>query len=367
MSSFLQNAYKDKTVLVTGHTGFKGSWLLLWLAELGAKVIGYSLEPHTEPSIFNAINLREKVTHIIGDVNDHGALCSLFKKYQPEFVFHLAAQSLVRRSYEEPMLTYQTNVMGTLNVLEAIRKIGSVKACVIVTSDKCYENREISYCYKETDPLGGYDLYSSSKGCAELLTSAYRRSFFNPEDYNKTHSLALSSARAGNIIGGGDWADNRIIPDCVRALSKGESIVVRNPEATRPWHYVLECLSGYLLLGALMRKDGVKYSDAWNFGPKEENEMSVEELVKLTIKYWGNGKYARDTAPHPHEAGLLKLDISKACGLLHWDPIYKVSEAMERTVKWYRLFYSNASVEDLRKFTINEIRGYQSSMKRGWN
>ena len=233
-----------------------------------------------------------------------------------------------------------------------------------MTSDKCYENIETGHSYKETDPLGGYDPYSSSKGCEELLTAAYRRSFFNPEHYNKKHKVALSSARAGNIIGGGDWADNRIIPDCVRALSKGEPIVIRNPEAIRPWNYVLESLSGYLLLGSLMRKHGVKYSDAWNFGPNEESEMSVEELVKLSIQYWGNGKYIRDAAIHSHEAGLLKLDISKASRLLCWSPIYKISEAVERSVNWYRLFYSNALAEDLRKFTVNEIMEYQYNLKK---
>jgi len=358
VNSSFQNVYKDKTVLITGHTGFKGSWLSLWLAELGAKIIGYSLEPPTEPNLFNSINLQERITHIIGDVRDESRLLSLFEEYQPEFVFHLAAQSLVRRSYKEPKLTYQTNVMGTVNILEAIRKTNSVKVCIIVTSDKCYENRESVHCYKETDPLGGYDPYSSSKGCAELVTAAYRRSFFNPEYYNKTHNLALSSVRAGNIIGGGDWAGNRIIPDCVRALSKGEPIIVRNPEAIRPWHYVLEPLSGYLLLGALMSKDGVKYSDAWNFGPEEESETSVEELVKLTIKYWGRGNYVRDTATHPHEANLLKLDISKTCKMLSWKPIYEISETVEKTVKWYKSFYSNVPAEKLQQFIVNEIADY---------
>ncbi len=362
MNNLFSNAYKDKTVLVTGHTGFKGSWLSLWLAELGAKVIGYSLEPPTEPSLFKALGLQERITHIIGDVEDHERLLALFEKYRPEFVFHLAAQSLVRRSYREPRLTYQTNVIGTVNILEAIRKTNSVRACVIVTSDKCYENRESLHCYKETDPLGGYDPYSSSKGCAELLTAAYRRSFFNSENYSKTHSVALSSARAGNIIGGGDWADDRIIPDCVKALSQEESIVIRNPEAIRPWHYVLEPLSGYILLGALMHKDGARYCDAWNFGPEEKYEMPVEELVRLVIKYWGSGTYVKDAAAHPHEAGLLKLDISKAREFLNWRPIYDISEAVKKTINWYKLFYNSAPMKRLYKSTIDEITEYQSRM-----
>jgi CDP-glucose 4,6-dehydratase len=362
MDEYFREIYGKRRVLITGHTGFKGSWLSLWVTELGANVIGYSLEPPTEPNLFESVNLMDKITHIIGDVRDEKHLISVFEKYQPEFVFHMAAQPLVRTSYKEPRLTYETNVMGTVNVLEAVRKTKSVRVCVIITSDKCYENKEWVYGYRETDPMGGYDPYSSSKGCAELVTAAYRKSFFNPEDYGKTHNVALSSVRAGNVIGGGDWGDDRIIPDCIRALSKGEKIVIRNSSATRPWQYVLESLSGYLLLGALMYKDGTKYSDAWNFGPNDESIIAVEELVKLVIKYWGSGSYTIDTSSHPHEAGLLKLDASKARALLGWKPIYDVYEAVEKTINWYKNFYNGMRKEKLYEFTVGEIREYINRM-----
>jgi len=362
MDKYFREIYENRKVLITGHTGFKGSWLSLWLTELGAKVIGYSLEPPTKPNLFKSINLKDKITHIIGDIRDEEHLISVFEKYRPEFVFHLAAQSLVRFSYREPKLTYETNVIGTVNVLEALRKTKSVKVCIIVTSDKCYENNEWVYGYREIDPMGGYDPYSSSKGCAELVTSAYRRSFFNPEEYSKTHNVALSSVRAGNVIGGGDWGEDRIIPDCMRALSKGESIIIRNPSVIRPWQYVLEPLSGYLLLGALMYKNGVKYSDAWNFGPNDESIITVEELVKLVIKHWGSGTYTVDTSSHPHEARLLKLDSSKARALLGWKPIYDIYEAVKITISWYKNFYNNVCKEDLYEFTVKDIIYYMDSM-----
>jgi len=246
------NIYNGKRVLVTGHTGFKGGWLSLWLKELRAEVIGYSLDPPTSPSFFEAVDLKNKLIHITGDVRDEKHLLSVFKKYQPEFVFHLAAQPLVRLSYKDPKLTYETNIMGTVNVLESVRKTKSARVCIIVTTDKCYENKEWIYGYRETDPMGGYDPYSSSKGCAELVTAAYRSSFFNPKDYGKSHRVAPSSARAGNVIGGGDWAEDRLIPDCIRTLSQNKIINIRNPQATRPWQYILEPLSGYLLLGSKM-------------------------------------------------------------------------------------------------------------------
>ena len=362
MDEYFREIYGNRRVLITGHTGFKGSWLSLWLTELGANVIGYSLEPPTEPNLFESVNLKDKITHIIGDVRDEEHLISVFEKYQPEFVFHLAAQPLVRISYKEPKLTYETNVLGTVNILEAVRKTKSVRVCVIITSDKCYENREWVYGYRETDPVGGYDPYSSSKACAELVTSAYRRSFFNPKDWGKTHNVALSSVRAGNVIGGGDWGEDRIIPDCMRALSKGETVVIRNPSATRPWQYVLEPLSGYLLLGTLMYEDGTKYSDAWNFGPNDESIITVEELVKLVIKHWGSGAYRIDTSSHHHEAGLLKLDASKACVLLGWKPIYDVYEAVEKTINWYKIFYNGMRKEKLYEFTLGEIGEYVNRM-----
>jgi CDP-glucose 4,6-dehydratase len=362
MNNCFQDVYKGKRILITGHTGFKGSWLSLWLKELGADVIGYALEPPTKRSLFEVLSLNEKVTHIIGDVRAEKHLYSVFEKYSPEFVFHLAAQPLVRLSYKEPKLTYETNVMGTVSVLEAVRKTDSVRSCIIVTSDKCYENREWIYGYRETDSIGGYDPYSSSKGCAELVTAAYRSAFYNPKDYGKHHKVALSSVRAGNVIGGGDWGEDRIIPDCIRALSQNKAINIRNPEATRPWQYILEPLTGYLLLGALMYEDGAKYSSAWNFGPNDESIKTVEDLVKLVIKYWGGGTYTIDTLNHPHEAALLKLDASKARALLGWKPIYNVYEAVEKTINWYKNFYNCMRKEELYEFTVEEIAEYVNRM-----
>jgi CDP-glucose 4,6-dehydratase len=359
MNDYFIDAYKNKRVLITGHTGFKGSWLSLWLTLLGSDVIGYSLEPPTKPNLFESIDLADRITHITGDVCDEKHLFSVFEKYQPEFVFHLAAQSLVKCSYDEPRLTYDTNVMGTVNVLEAVRRTKSVKVCIIVTSDKCYENRDCYSGHRETDPMGGYDPYSSSKGCAELVTSAYRNSFFNPKDYNVTHNVALSSVRAGNVIGGGDWGNNRIIPDCVKALSERNPVKLRNPSAIRPWQYVLEPLSGYLLLGRLMYDNGTKYSDAWNFGPNNES-MTVKELVELVIKQWGNGGLEVSAANHPHEVSFLKLDITKARELLGWKAIYNIYEAVERTICWYRQFYNGS--KELSCFSIKEIQDYTNRM-----
>jgi CDP-glucose 4,6-dehydratase len=352
------NIYNGKRVLVTGHTGFKGGWLSLWLKELGAEVIGYSLDPPTQPSFFEAVDLKNKLIHIIGDVRDENHLLSVFEKHQPEFIFHLAAQSLVRFSYKEPRLTYETNVMGTVNVLEAIRKSKSVRAAVIITSDKCYENKEWIYGYRENDSVGGYDPYSSSKGCAELVVSAYRNSFFNPKDSGKIHNIALSSVRAGNVIGGGDWGGDRLISDCVKTLSQNKIINIRNPQATRPWQYVLEPLSGYLLLGSKMYKDGVKYSSAWNFGPNGNDIITVEEIVKSVIKNWGKGEYKVDTSRQPHEAGLLKLETSKARIFLGWKPVYEIYETIKRTINWYKYFYNGIEKEKLYKITIKEIWDY---------
>jgi len=362
MNNYFQGMYEGKRVLITGHTGFKGSWLSLWLKELGAEVIGYSLEPPTKPNLFEALSLDKKITHIVGDVRYEEHLVSVFEEYGPEYVFHLAAQPLVRLSYKEPKLTYETNVMGTVNLLEAVRKTNSVRVCIIVTSDKCYENREWVYGYREIDPMGGYDPYSSSKGCAELVTSAYRHSFFNPKDYGRIHKVALSSVRAGNVIGGGDWGEDRIIPDCIRALSRNKTVVIRNPRATRPWQYILEPLAGYLLLGGLMHEDGVTYSGAWNFGPNDENIITVEELVKLIVKYWGSGSFIIDTSDHPHEAELLKLDASKARALLGWKPIYDVHEAVKKTINWYKNFYNGMRGEGLYKYTTREIQEYVNHM-----
>ncbi|MCD6489459.1 MAG: CDP-glucose 4,6-dehydratase [Thermodesulfobacterium sp.] len=352
--------FAKKKILITGHTGFKGSWLTLWLIKLGAKVVGYSLEPPTKPSLFEILNLKEKIVHIIGDIRDEEKLKNMFKKYKPEIVFHLAAQPLVRVSYKEPKLTYEINVMGTLNVLEAIREIKSVKVVIVVTSDKCYENKEWFYGYREDDPLGGYDPYSSSKACVELLISSYRNSFFNPENYGKTHQVALATVRAGNVIGGGDWQVDRLIPDCVKALSKGETIKIRNSNAIRPWQHVLEPLSGYLLLAQKMWKEPTKYCEAWNFGPFEKDLATVREVVEKVISLWGGGKYKIEKDTRFHEAGLLRLDISKAMMKLGWRPKWDLDTALERTVIWYKLFYGN---EDMFIYSMKEIENYEKEKK----
>jgi len=357
-NNLFNNIYNSKKVLVTGHTGFKGGWLSLWLKELGAEVIGYSLDPPTQPSFFRAVGLKNKMIHIIGDIRDEKHLLSVFEKYQPEFVFHLAAQSLVRFSYKEPRLTYETNVIGTVSILEAIRKNKGVRAAVIITSDKCYENKEWIYGYRENDPVGGYDPYSSSKGCAELVVSAYRRSFLNPINQND-RKIAISSARAGNVIGGGDWREDRLIPDCIKSLSENKSIIIRNPDAIRPWQHVLEPLSGYLLLGAKMYEDGAKFNGAWNFGPSDSDLITVEEITKKIVSYWGSGKYKNEISiKNPHEAKLLKLDCSKAHIFLGWKPVYNIYETIKRTVNWYKYFYNGVEKEKLSKITINEIWDY---------
>lgn len=352
------NTYKSKKVLITGHTGFKGSWLSVWLKKLGAEVIGYSLEPPAEPNLFNAIALRHKIRSILGDVKDEMHLFSVFKKYKPEMVFHLAAQPLVGLSYKEAKLTYETNVMGTVNILEAVRKTQSVKVCINITTDKCYENKERIYGYKESDRLGGYDPYSSSKACAEVVTAAYRQSFFNPAEYNKSHHVGVASVRAGNIIGGGDWQEDRLIPDCIKALSRNTTIIIRNPRSIRPWQYILEPLAGYLLLGSLIYKKGAKYSGSWNFGPKYREHRTVEEIVELVVTCWGEGGYKVKRIKDFHETKLLKLNINKAITSLGWEPIYHIGEAVERTVSWYKEFYNSVSSKELYKLTIKEIAEY---------
>lgn len=357
MINLFDGKYKGKKVLVTGHTGFKGSWLCLWLKELGAEVVGYSLKANTSPSLFEICNLENDVISIIGDIRDGDKLFDIFKKYNPEVVFHLAAQPIVRESYKNPKHTYETNVIGTLNIFEAAKVCNSVKVIVNVTTDKCYENKEWVYGYREFDPMGGYDPYSSSKACSEILTSSYRNSFFNNLD------IAVSSARAGNVIGGGDWAKDRLIPDIVRSISKGEDITIRNPEAIRPWQHVLEPLSGYLCLGALMLSDSKKYSESWNFGPTDSDILSVGDILKLSINSWGRSKYIIDKNENLHEANLLKLDISKARAILKWEPIYDIKTAVSTTIEWYKNFYDNKS-SDIKLFTINQIKEFSEEAKK---
>lgn len=350
--ALFQGSYEKKTVLVTGHTGFKGAWLSLWLSRLGARVVGYALPP-TTPSLFEEARLEESLTHLVGDVRDREALERTLSEHQPEIVFHLAAQPLVRYSYRSPVETYETNVMGTVNLLEAIRQTPSVKACLVVTSDKCYENREWVYAYRENDAMGGYDPYSSSKGCAELVTAAYRNSFFQA-------GPAIASVRAGNVIGGGDWAEDRIVPDCMRALASGFPIGVRNPHAVRPWQHVLEPLSGYLWLGARLLQEPAPHAEAWNFGPLGPSNVTVREVVERLVAFWGDGAWHTPElgASQPHEAHFLKLDTTKATNLLGWRPVYDLETTLRAVSDWYAAFY-RASDFDARAFTLSQIEAYE--------
>ncbi|MFC1551700.1 CDP-glucose 4,6-dehydratase [Candidatus Latescibacterota bacterium] len=331
-----ENVFSNKTVLITGHTGFKGSWLCILLRELGANVVGYSLEPYTERDNFVVCGLKDKITHIIGDVREFHNLSKVFKKYQPEFVFHLAAQPIVRESYVYPKDTYDINVGGTVNVLECCRLNDSIRVIINITSDKCYENRECIWGYREDDPMGGHDPYSSSKGCSELITAAYRNSFFSSNN-SKEDIKSLSSARAGNVIGGGDWQKDRIIPDCVRALESNEPIEIRNPHSTRPWQHVLEPIYGYLLLATNMYLESHKYCGKWNFGPNPESQINVGEMADLIVAKWGNGSWINKSDHKAlHEAKLLCLDISKAKLYLKWMPVWNTEMTIEKTVEWYK-------------------------------
>lgn len=356
------NIYKDKKVFVTGHTGFKGSWLCQWLALLGANVTGYALPPETKPSLFQTANIEKKINSIEGDIRDFGKLKKAIEQSSPEIVFHLAAQPIVRRSYSSPRETYEVNVMGTVNLLEALKSSKTVKAVINVTSDKCYENKEWFYGYRENDAMGGYDPYSSSKGCSELVTSAYRSSFFSVEKYGINHTVSLASARAGNVIGGGDWAEDRLIPDCVRSLSAEKTIIIRNPHATRPWQHVLEPLSGYLWLGAEMISQPKIFSQAWNFGPSDEDIWTVENVVKQVISCWGKGNYEIQGDSQLHEAKLLKLDIGKARMSLKWKPVYPAQEAIQQTTQWYYEFYSSVNF-NAENAMILQIQNYEKSAK----
>ncbi|HHY28670.1 MAG TPA: CDP-glucose 4,6-dehydratase [Desulfitobacterium dehalogenans] len=352
----LKKAYCGQTVLVTGCSGFKGSWLSIWLHTLGAKVVGYALKPPTEPAMFSICGLDKRIISMEADVRDDAALMAAFKTYKPDMVFHLAAQPLVRYSYLQPKETFETNVMGTVNVLEAARNTETIKSIVVITTDKCYENREWVYGYRETDPLGGYDPYSASKGCAELVVSAFYNSFF------RGSGVGLASARAGNVIGGGDWAIDRLLPDFVRAIVDNQPIRIRNPLATRPWQHVLEPLSGYLLLGALLLAESEKYSSAWNFGPRDTDVLPVEEILNLTITEWGAGRIEKESVDQPHEATLLKLDISKADAYLRWQPVLSCREAIERTVAWYKWYYEK-SPSDMFSFTVEQIKEYEHALQ----
>lgn len=351
-----QNTYKGKRVLVTGHTGFKGSWLTLWLKEMGAVICGYALPPNTTPSLFKVAHIQENIIHNEGNILNRAHLCKVFTDFQPEIVFHLAAQPLVRLSYAEPLLTYETNVIGTLNVLEAARHCKSVKAFVNITTDKCYENKEIVHSYREDEPMGGYDMYSSSKGCVEILSSSYRRSFLQ-----ENGTFAMATARAGNVIGGGDWAVDRLIPDCIRSIEAEKEIVIRCPQATRPWQHVLEPLSGYLLLGHLLYTQGKKYAESFNLGPQTSSVLTVEDVTKQVIAEYGKGTLKIFRKDNLHEANLLMLDITKAQKVLGWAPTYTVQEAIQKTVEWYKKFY--AANTDMRAYTVQQINDYRASIQ----
>ncbi|MBI5450849.1 MAG: CDP-glucose 4,6-dehydratase [Gammaproteobacteria bacterium] len=343
--------WQGKRVLLTGHTGFKGGWFSLWLQSMGAEVHGYALDPPTEPNIFTVAEVSKGMaSSVIADIREASKLKQTMQMTRPEIVFHLAAQPLVRYSYDQPVETYEVNVMGTVNVLEAVRGTQSVKAVVNVTTDKCYENKEWVWGYRENEAMGGFDPYSSSKGCAELVTSAYRRSFLEPS------GIALASARAGNVIGGGDWAADRLIPDLLRALDAGETLIIRSPLSTRPWQHVLEPLSGYLLLAEQLYSGGPGYADAWNFGPADEDAHTVKWIVERMAEMRKDVKWQCDKAPQPHEANYLKLDSSKARKQLNWLPRWRLQTALNKTLAWHEAW---RKAEDMRAVTLAQILAYQ--------
>lgn len=349
------NFFRGKRVLVTGHTGFKGSWLSIWLHELGAEVIGVAQNPFTERDNFVLSGIGQRIkADIRADIRDGERIKEIFRQYQPEIVFHLAAQPLVRLSYDIPVETYQTNVMGTIHILEAIRFTDSVKVGVMITTDKCYENKEQIWGYRENEPMGGYDPYSSSKGAAEIAIASWRRSFFHPGVYEK-HGKIIASVRAGNVIGGGDWALDRIIPDCIKALEAGKPIEIRSPEAIRPWQHVLEPLSGYMLLAQKMWNDPVKYCEGWNFGPRAESITNVWDVASMVIENYGSGELKDLSDPNAlHEAKLLMLDISKAKFQLGWEPRMSLGKCVQLVVDWYKRYKE----EDAYTLCVEHIEKY---------
>ncbi len=345
--------WRGKRVLLTGHTGFKGSWLSLWLQSLGVTLRGIALSPPTEPALFDVARVADGMEHCIADIRDYAIVKLHMDEFRPEIIIHMAAQPLVRLSYQQPVETYATNVMGTVHVLEAARSVGSVKAIVNITTDKCYENREWVWGYREDEPMGGYDPYSNSKGCAELVSSAYRKSFMADA------GIALATARAGNVIGGGDWALDRLVPDILRALEKKQRVLIRNPHAIRPWQHVLEPLSGYLMLAERLYLHGQTDAEGWNFGPRDDDARPVQWIVEHLCSNWGNdAKWGLHSGSHPHEASFLKLDISKARQRLNWSPRWSLETALKHITKWHLAWLDG---QDMRAICLNEISQYGSN------
>lgn len=344
--------WQNKRVLVTGHTGFKGSWLTLWLQSMGANVCGVALAPPTAPSLFELLDLAAHMEHNVVDIRHYKSVFEVMSAFQPEIIFHMAAQPLVRLSYQQPVETYATNVMGTVHVLEAARHAGSVKAIVNITTDKCYENREWAWGYREDEPMGGHDPYSNSKGCAELVSSAYRKSFMQQA------GIAMATVRAGNVIGGGDWALDRLVPDILKALQDQQPVQIRNPNAIRPWQHVLEPLSGYLLLAERLYENGQQDAEGWNFGPRDEDAQPVQWIVEKLCEAWGNhATWSLQPGEHPHEANYLKLDISKARQRLHWVPRWPLQTALQHIADWHKAWLSG---QDMRAMCLKQINLYQS-------
>ncbi len=351
--------WKGKRVLVSGHTGFKGGWLSLWLQSMGAEVIGYALQPPTNPGLFEVGRIGDGMTSIIGDIRDLAHLQKVFREHRPEIVIHMAAQPLVRYSYGNPVETYATNVMGSVHMLEAVRQTPSVRAVVNVTSDKCYENKEWLWGYRETEPMGGHDPYSNSKGCAELVTAAYRNSYFNPAAYGQ-HGVAVASVRSGNVIGGGDWATDRLIPDIMRAIVQSKPVHIRSPHAIRPWQHVLEPLSGYLALAERLYRDGAAFAESWNFGPRDTDARPVRWIVERLTTLWGDGaSWELDPNPQPHEANYLKLDCSKAIARLTWCPCWDLEQTLDKIVAWHKAHLGGA---DMRALTLAQLDEYNNSL-----
>jgi CDP-glucose 4,6-dehydratase len=353
------NFWQGRRVFLTGHTGFKGGWLSLWLQKLGAELTGYALSPPTQPNLFEKACVGAGMRSIIGDIRDAERFMAAVREAEPDVVIHMAAQPLVRRSYVDPVETYSTNVMGTVHLLEAVRQCETVRAVVNVTTDKCYENREWLWPYRENEAMGGFDPYSSSKGCAELVTAAYRNSYFNAKNQSQNR-LALASARAGNVIGGGDWAEDRLVPDILGAFSRGEPVLIRSPHAVRPWQHVLEPLRGYLTLAERLFVEGGGYAEAFNFGPREDDAQPVESIVRQLAAKWGDGAVWRlDGESHPHEASLLRLDVSKAAYRLAWRPVINLDASLQLTVDWTR---ANLDGQDMHAYTLAQINEYQNRL-----